>query len=68
MRSLTGEFFIANEGKRPIYIDGQPLLNGCKTKLNHNAVVEISGLRFVFIIHQELVNQIRNDGLKMSLA
>ena len=37
----TGEFFIANEGKRPIYIDGKPVLNGNKHKLNNNSVVEV---------------------------
>jgi hypothetical protein len=37
----TGEFFVANEGKRPIYIDGKPVLQGSKQKLNDNSVVEV---------------------------
>jgi flagellar basal body rod protein FlgG len=37
----TGEFYIANEGKRPIYIDGKPVLRGNKAKLIHNSVVEV---------------------------
>ena len=37
----NGEFYIANEGKRPIYIDGKPVLSGNKQKLNNNSVVEV---------------------------
>lgn len=37
----NGDFFIVNEGKRPIFVDGIPLLNGNKTKLNNNNVVEV---------------------------
>ena len=38
----NGDFFVANEGRRPIYIDGKPVLNGNKQKLNNNSVVEVS--------------------------
>lgn len=38
----NGDFFIANEGRRPIYIDGRPVLSGNKWKLNNNSVVEVS--------------------------
>ena len=37
----NGDFFIANEGRRPIYIDGRPVLSGNKWKLNNNSVVEV---------------------------
>jgi microspherule protein 1 len=57
----NGDFYLANEGKRPFYIDGQPLLTGNKLKLNNNSVVEISGLRFIFLINQDLINNIRTD-------
>lgn len=60
----TGEFFIANEGKRPIYIDGKPVLNGNKHKLNNNSVVEISCLRFIFLINQDLINVIHTESQK----
>ncbi|XP_069761692.1 microspherule protein 1 isoform X2 [Narcine bancroftii] len=44
----NGDFFIANEGRRPIYIDGRPVLSGNKWKLNNNSVVELlpSGKRY----------------------
>ncbi|WAR10983.1 MCRS1-like protein [Mya arenaria] len=38
----NGDFYIANEGKRPIYIDGKPILTGNKQRLSNNSVVEIS--------------------------
>ena len=37
----NGEFYIANEGKRPIYIDGKSILTNQKQKLNNNSVVEV---------------------------
>lgn len=43
----NGDFFIANEGKRPIFIDGAPLLAGNKTRLANNCVVEVSGKFFL---------------------
>ncbi|XP_023304923.2 microspherule protein 1 [Lucilia cuprina] len=60
----NGDFFIANEGKRPIFIDGVPLLAGNKTRLANNCVVEISGLRFVFLVNYELINAIRHESAK----
>ncbi|XP_041036292.1 microspherule protein 1 isoform X2 [Carcharodon carcharias] len=62
----NGDFFIANEGRRPIYIDGRPVLNGNKWKLNNNSVVEIAGLRFVFLINQDLIALIRAEAAKMN--
>eukprot|EP00058_Branchiostoma_floridae_P013156 XP_002598644.1 hypothetical protein BRAFLDRAFT_118369 [Branchiostoma floridae] len=62
----NGDFFIMNEGKRPIYIDGKPVLNGQKWKLNNNSVVEISCLRFIFLINQDLINVIRAEAAKMT--
>ncbi|XP_078460209.1 microspherule protein 1 isoform X1 [Lampetra planeri] len=62
----NGDFFIANEGRRPIFIDGRPVLSGAKWKLNNNSVVEISGLRFVFLINQDLIALIRAETAKMA--
>ncbi|XP_062842424.1 microspherule protein 1 [Trichomycterus rosablanca] len=62
----NGEFFIVNEGRRPIYIDGRPVLTGNKWKLNNNSVLEIAGLRFVFLINQELISLIKAETAKMN--
>ncbi|XP_068144238.1 microspherule protein 1-like [Drosophila tropicalis] len=60
----NGEFFIANEGKRAILIDGSPLLTGHKRRLANNCTVEICGLRFTFLIHYDLINAIRQESAK----
>ncbi|CAL4096674.1 unnamed protein product [Meganyctiphanes norvegica] len=62
----TGDFLIANEGKRPIYVDGKPILANNKAKLNNNSVVEISSLRFIFLINLDLINVIRQETAKLS--
>lgn len=36
-----GDFSISNEGKRPIFVDGRPVLSGNKHKLINNSVVEV---------------------------
>lgn len=38
----NGDFFIVNEGKRPIYVDGAPVIQGSRTKLSNNNVIEVS--------------------------
>ncbi|XP_055535169.1 microspherule protein 1 [Wyeomyia smithii] len=63
----NGDFFITNEGKRPLYVDGVPLMYGNKTRLNNNCVIEISNLRFIFLINYELINAIRHESAKMNI-
>jgi hypothetical protein len=40
--------FITNDGKRPIYIDGKPILAGIKQKLNNNSVVEVNSTSYFY--------------------
>lgn len=64
----NGDFMIANTGKRPLYVDSKPVLgSGNCAKLNNNSVVEISGLRFVFLINMDLIAGVRADSLKSQL-
>ncbi|XP_045775479.1 microspherule protein 1 [Maniola jurtina] len=63
----SGDFFMSSEGKRPIFVDGRPVLQGNKVKLNHNSVIEIAGLRFVFLINQELISAIRQEAVKVTI-
>lgn len=52
----NGEFIIVNTGRRPFYVDSQPVLRGGNcTVIHNNSVVEIDGLRFVFLINLELI-------------
>lgn len=48
-----GEYCVVNEGRRPLYIDGKPVVLGTKARLHHNSTFEICGLRFVFLINQD---------------
>ena len=83
----TGDFFIANEGKRSIFVDGQPvrlfkitifkrntlthfisflqILRGSSVKLSNNSVLEIAGLKFVFLINQDLIEAIRLEASRV---
>ncbi|KOB78826.1 putative Microspherule protein 1 [Operophtera brumata] len=63
----TGDFFMSSEGKRPIFVDGRPILQGNKVKLNHNSVIEIAGLRFIFLVNQELISAIRQEAVKVNI-
>ncbi|XP_028164317.1 microspherule protein 1 [Ostrinia nubilalis] len=63
----SGDFFMSSEGKRPIFVDGRPILQGNKVKLNHNSVIEIAGLRFVFLINQDLISAIRQEAVKVTI-
>ncbi|KAG8042323.1 hypothetical protein G9C98_004957 [Cotesia typhae] len=62
----NGDFFISSEGKRPIFVDSRPILAGNKMKLNNNSVIEISGLRFIFLINQDLISVIRQETAKFN--
>ena len=61
----SGEFYIANEGKRSIFVDGKPIRRGCRVRLNNNSVLEIACLKFVFLINQDLIEAIRQEANKM---
>ncbi|XP_054752656.2 microspherule protein 1-like [Lytechinus pictus] len=57
----NGEFYLANEGKRAVHIDGKPVLKGQKWKLTNNSVVEIAGLRFIFLVNQDVISTLRTE-------
>lgn len=61
----TGDFYIANEGKRNIFVDGSPIRRGSSVKLANNSVLEIAGLKFVFLINQDLIEAIRLEASRM---
>ena len=60
----NGDFFISNEGQRSIYVDGAPVSVGAKCQLANNAVVEIAGLRFIFLVNTDLINIVRSEAAK----
>lgn len=46
----NGDFFIVNEGKRPIFIDGAPVVKGGRTKLHNNNVIEVRQFKISSIV------------------
>ncbi|GIY72735.1 microspherule protein 1 [Caerostris darwini] len=56
----NGDFYLINEGKKPVYIDGKPVLAGNKYKLSNDSVIEITVLRFVFIMNSEAIAALRS--------
>ncbi|KAK2093724.1 hypothetical protein P7K49_027462 [Saguinus oedipus] len=61
-----GDFFITNEGRRPIYINGQPVLCGSKWCLSNNSVIEIASQPFISLINQDLIALIRAEAAKIT--
>ena len=37
-----GEYCVVNEGRRPLYIDGKPVVMGTKARLHHNSTFEVN--------------------------
>ena len=60
----NGEFHLANEGKRPVMVNGSAVVMGEAAKLVNNTVVEFCNLRFVFLINTELIEAIRTEAAK----
>jgi len=60
----SGEFYLANEGCRPVMVNGQAVITGEVTRLANNTVVEFCNLRFVFLINTELIEAIRTEAAK----
>jgi len=60
----TTEFHLANEGSRPVIVNGIPVLTGESIILHNNAVVQFSSLRFIFLVNMDLIEAIRNETCK----
>ena len=48
---------LQNVGKRPVMIDGKPVVAGFSARLLNNSVIEIAALKFIFLINASLVNK-----------
>jgi len=50
-----GQFVLANEGRRAVFVDGKPVLPGYNMVLRDNSVVELDQLKFIFLINPVLL-------------
>ncbi|CAG0898031.1 unnamed protein product [Darwinula stevensoni] len=64
----NGDFIVCNEGKRPIYIDGKPVLQGSKAKIRNQSIFEVSHLQFIFLVNLDLVAAVEEETAKNTLA
>jgi hypothetical protein len=46
-----GEYYVVNEGRRPIFIDGKPVLTDVKAKLHHNSTFEVRCPHLRYVVH-----------------
>jgi hypothetical protein len=53
----NGDFYIANEGKRPIYVDGKAVLTGNKESLRNNSVIEVICVSVLMLFLEALVRR-----------
>ncbi|XP_065051884.1 microspherule protein 1-like isoform X2 [Rhopilema esculentum] len=49
-----GKFMLHNQGRRPVFINGAPVVAGSSIQLPHNSALEICGLKFLFLINPDL--------------
>ncbi|XP_065176315.1 microspherule protein 1-like [Sycon ciliatum] len=50
-------FYLTCEGKRAIYVNGQPILPLERARLHHNCIVEVCSLSFIFLINVPVVHE-----------
>lgn len=62
----TCEFIIYNTGKRPIYINSKPILSNNSAQISHNSLIELSSLKFIFKINQDLIIKMQKEFLQTS--
>ncbi|XP_063709069.1 microspherule protein 1-like [Culicoides brevitarsis] len=56
----NGKFWILNEGKRAIFVNGIPILPHRKGQIRHNSLLEICGLYFLFLVNHVVVDSFVN--------
>ena len=56
-----GKFQLENEGTRPVMVNGKAVMKGELSVLDNNSVVEFSGLGFIFLVNQQLLDEIKPE-------
>jgi len=57
LKLVNGRFHLENCGRRPFYINGQPLASGASTTLMNNSVIEIYCTKLLFNVNQKAVQK-----------
>eukprot|EP00035_Acanthoeca_spectabilis_P022257 m.442811 g.442811 ORF g.442811 m.442811 type:complete len:565 (-) comp18863_c0_seq1:123-1817(-) len=54
-------FYLTNLGKRPTYVNGQPVLRGARCRLFANSVIEICSVAVLFTVNDDLMRALRAE-------
>ena len=57
----SGVFVFQNQGKRPVFIDGRPVLPGSKRKLFDNSVIIICKLALLLLTNENLISKLQDN-------
>ena len=58
-----GKFQLVNKSTRPVMVNGKAVMKGELSVLDNNSVVEFSGLGFIFLVNQRLVDEIKPESI-----
>jgi hypothetical protein len=54
-------FYLTNLGKRPTFVNGQPVLRGARCRLFANSVIEICSVALLFTVNDDLMRTLRSE-------
>ena len=60
----NGEFTMRNVGKRPIWINNKPIETNQRARLHSHALIEVGGMRMLFVPNPSLVRCIQPESYK----
>ena len=60
----NGEFTLRNVGKRPIWINNKPIETNQRARLHSHALIEVGGMRMLFVPNPSLVRCIQPESYK----
>ena len=60
----NGEFTLRNVGKRPIWINNKPIETNNRARLHSHALIEVGGMRMLFVPNPSLVRCIKPEEWK----
>eukprot|EP00039_Didymoeca_costata_P001468 m.52747 g.52747 ORF g.52747 m.52747 type:complete len:397 (-) comp10815_c0_seq1:1760-2950(-) len=53
------QFYLTNYGRRPVYINGQPVTNSSRCRLFTNSIIEVCSAKMLFVVNVDLLHEIR---------
>lgn len=54
------QFYLSNIGRRPVRVNGQPIMTGARCRLFTNSIIEICAAKMLFVVNDNLLRAIRS--------